>query len=75
MRVNAVDDVRLGEVRLVNPCCFVVTGARSPRFLRAAAIFNVANAVVTLMCVATEVARYECPIHGRPALLKPADDA
>ena len=71
MKVNTLNDRRLGEVRLINVCCFVVVGRGGTCFLTPAAIFNVANAVVTLICSGRHVARYACPDHS-PQPTQPA---
>jgi hypothetical protein len=63
--VFGVDDRRLGQVRQINECCFEVAPPKTGESLCLVpdAIFNVAEARVTLVCSNEEVARYLCERH------------
>jgi hypothetical protein len=72
MRVLTINDLPLGEVGNILSCCFEVRAPDGTRFnLEPAAIFNVANTRVSLVCMLDHVDTYACKIHGvKGALLR-----
>jgi len=70
MQVRSMDDRSLGQVYGINTCCFefVLWGGDRRSRATEAAIFQVRMGVVTLICLAAEIARYDCRMHSTAAV-------
>lgn len=65
MLVFAVNDLSIGEVALVLPCCFVVRDRDGREtFLKQDAIFNIVGPIVSLICMTDHISAYSCDWHG-----------